>query len=425
MSKVQEENRRFMARAVFRGMSGGAHLWGSEMASHMPALAFLASKWSVGHIVELGVGRGYSTISLLSGLMGSGKWLVSYDIEPAREENVFRALAIERPPFELPWQFRVRDSVEAAKDWQDGSVSLLFLDTSHDYDHTKRELEAWLPKMHPEGVIAGHDYFLDRMGPIVCGVGRAVDEFARDHASRMTLQVLPHDQGLFILWPEPSRRPLLASYDDEDVTFVVEVYKNLPLASWCLDNLRAHYPKSRLLVWSDGDDDGAIGPMVADRGGIFRQGDRLWNEGKSGALWTRRLREYMDAPTPYLVKIDTDTGFYRRIKKLPKEDCIFGTYAWSPECPRLIQGGFIGMTRRIAEKILWSGMLGSEKLKRFSYIHDSGQIMAAEDKALGSIATDLGIPLYDHTEISSNWKGRVPNPELKYAVVHPCKDAKL
>jgi len=414
------------AREIFRSMAGGASLWGSEMASHLPSLALLAKNWAFANVVELGVGRGYSTMALLSGVASVGHKLVSYDISPEREMNLWANLGIGARHPSVPWLFRVKDSVEAAEDWQDGCVSLLFLDTSHDYEHTKRELETWLPKIHPQGVIVGHDFFLDRMGPVVCGVARAVNEFARDHADRMTLQVLPHDQGLFILWPEPAPQPLSTdSYRDEDLTFALEVYKNLPLATWCLDNLRAHYPKARLLVWSDGDDDGAIGPMVAERGGIFRQGGRLWVEGRSGALWNRRLREYLDCPTPYFVKIDTDTAFYRRIRRLPKEDCIFGTFAWSPECSRLIQGGFIGMTRRVAERILWSGMLGADKLKMFSYVHDSGQIMAAEDKALGSVAADLEITLHDHLEISSNWKKRSPNPENKYAVVHPCKDGTL
>lgn len=413
------------AREIFRCMSGGASLWGSEMASHMPTLALLSFNWSFENIVELGVGPAYSTMALLVGAASAGKKLVSYDISPEREANLWARIGTVRGDPGVPWVFRVKDSVEAALDWQDGSISLLFLDTTHDYARTKLELETWLPKMHPQGVIVGHDYFLDRMGPVVCGVAKAVNEFSRDHADVRTLQVLPHDQGLFILWPEPSPKPLFSTYDDEDLTFVVEVYKNLPLATWCLDNLRAHYPKSRLLVWSDGDDDGAIGPMVAERGGVFRQGDRLWIEGRSGALWNRRLREYLDHPTPYLVKIDTDTGFYRRIQQLPKEDCIFGSYAWSPECRKLIQGGFVGMTRRIAEKVLWSGLLGSEKLKTFSYIHENGQIMAAEDKALGSLAIDLGIPLYDHPEIAANWKDRAANLHKKYAVVHPCKDGVL
>lgn len=420
------ENLRKIARAMFHGMDGRARLWGSEMASHMPSLSLLASVWSMGHAVELGVGQGFSTLSILAGVMMAEKSLVSYDIAMEREVNLWKTLGVSAPPFDIPWRFLVKDSVEAAKDWVDGSVSFLFIDTTHDYEHTKNELAAWLPKMHSQGVIVGHDYFLDRMGTVPCGVKRAVDEFAKANADRVTLQVLPHDQGLFILWPEQNPwHPQPDSYRDEDLTFVMEVYKNLPLARRCLSNLRDHYPRSRVIVWSDGDPDGEIGVAVAEAGGIFRQGERLWLGRTSGPLWERRFKEYLDFPTPYLVKIDTDTAFYRRIRQLPKHDGMFGTIAWSLECPKLIQGGFIGMTRKVVEKILASGMLKSDEMKKFSYVHEGGEVLASEDKALGSLAASLGISLYDHPEISSNWKDRTPNPGRQYAVIHPCKDGSL
>lgn len=39
-----------------------------------------------------------------------------------------------------------------------GSLDLVFLDTSHTYADTCAEIEAWLPKVRPGGVFAGHDW---------------------------------------------------------------------------------------------------------------------------------------------------------------------------------------------------------------------------------------------------------------------------
>jgi predicted O-methyltransferase YrrM len=50
------------------------------------------------------------------------------------------------------------DSVAAAELFEDGSVSLLFVDASHDQESVEADLRAWLPKMKGEGVAALHDY---------------------------------------------------------------------------------------------------------------------------------------------------------------------------------------------------------------------------------------------------------------------------
>ena len=59
-------NRLDLYTAMFRGMAGGANDPSSRMASHMPALYVLTREWSLGHVVELGVGNGWSTVALPS-----------------------------------------------------------------------------------------------------------------------------------------------------------------------------------------------------------------------------------------------------------------------------------------------------------------------------------------------------------------------
>jgi predicted O-methyltransferase YrrM len=60
-------------------------------------------------------------------------------------------------------------SVEAATKFADQSVDFLMLDGDHSYEAVKADLDAWLPKMKPRGVIAGDDYLWP-------GVNRAFDE---------------------------------------------------------------------------------------------------------------------------------------------------------------------------------------------------------------------------------------------------------
>jgi len=80
------------------------------------------------------------------------------------------------------WQFymkccRVTDyvtpickpSVEAAKQFKDGSVDFVMIDGDHSYSAVKSDIKAWLPKLAKDGIIAGHDINEP-------GVRQAVDE---------------------------------------------------------------------------------------------------------------------------------------------------------------------------------------------------------------------------------------------------------
>jgi len=60
-------------------------------------------------------------------------------------------------------------SVEAAKDFKDESLDVVFIDMSHEYEDVKEDIETWYPKVKLNGYIAGHDYNWS-------GVNQAVDE---------------------------------------------------------------------------------------------------------------------------------------------------------------------------------------------------------------------------------------------------------
>ncbi len=49
-------------------------------------------------------------------------------------------------------------STDAAASFRNKSIHLLFVDAGHDRQSIEADLKAWFPKMHPDGVIAFHDY---------------------------------------------------------------------------------------------------------------------------------------------------------------------------------------------------------------------------------------------------------------------------
>lgn len=71
-----------------------------------------------------------------------------------------------------------------AEDFADASLDLVFVDADHSEEWVLRDLSAWLPKVKPGGVIAGHDYGA-RHHP---GVKRAVDRVFAQHAHPVKLE---------------------------------------------------------------------------------------------------------------------------------------------------------------------------------------------------------------------------------------------
>lgn len=50
-------------------------------------------------------------------------------------------------------------SKDAATLFADNSLDAVFLDAEHLYDDVMEDLKTWFPKVKPDGIIAGHDYY--------------------------------------------------------------------------------------------------------------------------------------------------------------------------------------------------------------------------------------------------------------------------
>jgi len=55
-------------------------------------------------------------------------------------------------------QVHRKPSVDAAGDFEDGSLSLVFLDGDHSCEGCLADIDAWWPKLKSDGVMLGHDY---------------------------------------------------------------------------------------------------------------------------------------------------------------------------------------------------------------------------------------------------------------------------
>lgn len=217
---------------------------------------------------------------------------------------------------------------------------------------------------------------------------------------------------------------------DDDLTFFALTYKNSEAVAECLRDLREHYPVSRVILRSDGDQDPRL-PALAESHNIdFRKESRLFEIENGGAIVERMLELFFEKPTRYLLKIDPDTVIHRRFHYLPARDGLFGTLQGRLKHPS-VQGGCMGLTRAAAEQILQSNMLRDSRLKEPArFIDDSPYFirmahranrcgLASFDWIVPWVAHELGIPIYAFHEVNSGWKMAPTSQNGRYAVSHP------
>jgi len=160
-------------------------------------------------IVELGVRGGASTFVFERALRHTGGTLISADLDDC-------SAASSSPR----WHFFQGDDIYFAGIFHDfcaqrnltPSIDLLFIDTSHYYDHTVQEIAAWFPLLAERAKVIFHDTNMRLIGRRAdgCfalswdnqrGVVRAIEEFLGAHIDERKQCVL-HAKGWLVRhWP--------------------------------------------------------------------------------------------------------------------------------------------------------------------------------------------------------------------------------
>ena len=142
------------------------------------------------HFVEIGAWKGRSAAYMGVEIINSGKNILfdTIDTFQGSIEHQDNDVIVQRKLFDVfsentkPVAHAIRpvvnDSVTAASTYADASIDFVFIDGDHTYVGVKKDIIAWLPKVKPGGIIAGHDYaswFPDTMRGIEeCFPGRNV-----------------------------------------------------------------------------------------------------------------------------------------------------------------------------------------------------------------------------------------------------------
>jgi hypothetical protein len=155
----------------------------SDINEHLPVLKQYAEK--VNHITEMGVRSIVSTYALL---MGRPKKMISYDIVNIDMSSVY-ALKMD-----TDFKFIVADSTKTIIE----PTELLFIDTLHNYEQLKKELELHAPKTSKFIILHDTVTFGDNGETSPIGLNKAVGELLEDKEWKIHLS-LTNNNGLTIL----------------------------------------------------------------------------------------------------------------------------------------------------------------------------------------------------------------------------------
>ena len=125
----------------------------TDIHEHLATLYLLTVEHNLKNVLELGTRTGESTIALLYAAKRIGGIVHSFDLNPC---ELAKKQVAEYGLTEF-WRFKQADDLDV--EW-DSPIDHLFVDTTHLYDQTLKELQKFEPHVKSGGIITMHDIVL-------------------------------------------------------------------------------------------------------------------------------------------------------------------------------------------------------------------------------------------------------------------------
>lgn len=133
-------------------------------------------------IAEIGVYKGRGTAIWNEHLMSKGLNYKYYAIdhflgsaEHDKNINYYDVAFNNLKPISDKIYLIKNDSISESQKHADGYFDIVYIDASHEYEHVKKDIQSWLPKVRPGGIMCGDDYIAGWPGVV-----KAVDEIFPD-----------------------------------------------------------------------------------------------------------------------------------------------------------------------------------------------------------------------------------------------------
>lgn len=162
----------------------------SDIVGHLPRFVDLVTLLNAQHVIELGSRSGVSTVAWLYALAGTGGRLTSVDLSEAPQIGEHEH-----------WRHIQGDDLDPDVIDQLDMADIVFIDTSHLYEHTVQELNIYRHLVRPGGVLVLHDTMLPQPEGApprpLYPVRKAVEEFVAEQGYEWTNY--PDSWGLAVI----------------------------------------------------------------------------------------------------------------------------------------------------------------------------------------------------------------------------------
>ena len=164
---------------------------GADTSDCVQILYDVAVSMPAYRILELGVRTGVSTVALLLAAKQVNGHLWSVDVD-----SCVRAVkTVKDNGLDSYWTFMIGDDRNLLPNFLENSMDMIFVDTSHQYEHTLMELRLCDRILRKDGVILLHD----TVGRDYPDVMKAVSVFLREQQEKYVFKELGSRYGLGML----------------------------------------------------------------------------------------------------------------------------------------------------------------------------------------------------------------------------------
>lgn len=153
------------------------HLEGEDWFSYPNLYSAVVSKCSyqkISHFVEVGSWKGKSACYMAVEIINSHKSIKFDCVDCWLEDKVYDEFIKNIKPVSGSINVIREYSKKASTYYEDNSLDFVFIDAHHTYKAVTDDINYWYPKIKPEGIIAGHDFWHEAHKEHIPEVNKAV-----------------------------------------------------------------------------------------------------------------------------------------------------------------------------------------------------------------------------------------------------------